>query len=719
MRAMFSMIAADADKLLRPALADWRDAVGCADPLLLAANAAEEPQLVPLPLPSWCASLAEAGILELMHAPRVEGPRITLKAALAVVREAELEGVERFPVTFAGRFAPSGPHVHLAISPPFRSQAWRGPVCLRAAAEARLWLGTPSSPAAPARGESGQTVVTLADPDEWIVLRQLAGREPQALWRLSELWKARLGDAPEAETAAAAGAPVSMRLGIDLGSTSTVVVEEDEAASGAPGAKLSATAASGFRRLAGDPTTAHRYGCGERLLAPAGHLPTALAAGSSDALLTAIETGDPLQLWLPQEGEGDPPLLADRFKSPELLLLSEWFYPQLDPKPSSRKLLELYGRLLGQSLAAAHATPLVVAEGARWALRAPRLETVEAVLTYPRTEPFEQVFDGVGRAVRQGLAEAWPKTSHALVPDPLAARIAAGASELPIEAFVDFGGLTLQIAVRVPGAPGRPAPFIAGSSMTYLLGGERVLDAAAFASADLDDTAPLRDAFRSRARSFRSLISRGGRSEAPEAPALKAAVLEVVAALVKRQIEATLRRASLDHGALRGAGVRLFLLGEGWKLAALDVPDSGREAATVQRLEEVLGGVERIDKRRLCEGALRASRSAAQPEPPVELHCVDVGAGDALVQRWFATAGERRAGLHPLQADPWWRAFSAGEPSLLRVEQWFGAGESPFDHGLAGGPIGFDGARSALRQWVDVGGASLVALRIHRALSTA
>src|SRR5262249_58188046 len=97
------------------------------------------------------------------------------------------------------------------------------------------------------------------------------------------LWRARHGDAPEAAFGGNDAAKVSMRLGVDLGSTSTVVVEEDDAAAGAPGAKLTSARSSGFRRLAGDPATAHRFGCGEQLVAPAGHLPTALAAGSAAA----------------------------------------------------------------------------------------------------------------------------------------------------------------------------------------------------------------------------------------------------------------------------------------------------------------------------------------------------------------------------------------------------------------------------------------------------
>src|SRR6266566_448562 len=60
MRARFALPEAAANQLLRPALADWRDAVGCADPLLVPSNAqgaAAEAALVPIPIPSWCAEL--------------------------------------------------------------------------------------------------------------------------------------------------------------------------------------------------------------------------------------------------------------------------------------------------------------------------------------------------------------------------------------------------------------------------------------------------------------------------------------------------------------------------------------------------------------------------------------------------------------------------------------------------------------------------------------
>ena len=88
MRARFGLAAEAADRLLRPALADWRDAVGCADPLLVPANAQTEKQLVPLPVPSWCAWLVEAGVLRFDAAPVLDGPRVVLPASLMVVREA-------------------------------------------------------------------------------------------------------------------------------------------------------------------------------------------------------------------------------------------------------------------------------------------------------------------------------------------------------------------------------------------------------------------------------------------------------------------------------------------------------------------------------------------------------------------------------------------------------------------------------------------------------
>jgi hypothetical protein len=735
MRARFDLDEAAADQLLRPALADWRDAVGCADPLLVPANAATEKHLVPLPIPSWCTWLVEEGVLRLDAPAAVEGPRVVQPASLLVVREAELSAVERFPLLFAGRFGSGAASlsVHLAISPPFRSPAWHGSVCLRAAARrsdgqgAPIWLGPPAAPSGGPIGASDETVATWVSSDwpRWAVLRVLEGREPQALWDLRVLL-----DEPGEIVAGPAGA---MRLGVDIGSTATVVVEEDSAVAGSVGAKLLRSArSSGFRRLAGDPLTAHQVGCAEQLLAPGGQLPTALVASGPEALLRA---GDAERFWLPQAPPADAPateagLLVDRFKSPELLLLSDWLgeLPDLDRAQMSRSLLRTYAYLLGRTLAAAHGAPLITPEGGRWTLRLPRLGAAEATLTYPQcafdaagSEPFSRVFDEVGRELCRGLGAAWASASHRMVADPTAARAARSEdARRPLEVFADFGGLTLQITVRVPHAPVRPAPFIPGSSMSYLLGGERLIDAAAFAESGAE-----RESYRALARRFRALIAGGGHLEERE-PATGEAILETVLALVRRQLEGTLRRAVPDSTTLRGAGVRLYLLGDGWKLISLDVPEDARERETVRRIEERLTSrpllpgallqLERMDKRRVCEGALRTHAASEISEDAVELQGVDVASAEGLRQRWFGLAGSlEEPDLSPSPHDPWWREFAGEDPSLLRMEQWFSA-PAPFQTRLSGGNLAFDARRSFLKQWLDLSGPSLVALRIHSAL---
>jgi len=787
MRAQFGLPEPTANDLLRPALADWRDAVGCADPLLVPADVlgpASEKHLVPIPMPSWCAPLVDAGVIRLDGPAALDGPRVVQPAWLAVVRESELTAVECFPFVFAGRYGSGAAslRIHLALSPPFLSPGWRGTVCLRAGAQrldgsrtpVRLWLGAAASPGSTPNGVTGEGAVTWAMPrlgssvvadwpadwQRWAVLRVREGREPQSLWDLPALWRACVGSAPEAALASSASAAAgTLRLAVDIGSTSTVVVEEDSATAGAVGAKLLPQGAhrptpSGFRRLGGDPATAYRVGCGEHLLAPGGQLPTALAAPGAAALATLLR-GSPDaadQLWLPQAPTGEDeggPLLIDRFKSPDLLLLSDWLaqLPEAtaDRAEVSRTLLETFAYQLGRTLALAHAVPLAAPEGGRWTLRRPRLASAEAVVTYPEcafdsgaTQPFSAVYERAAGQLCRGLESAWESAAHRLVADPAAARAARGRTRddrHPIETYVDFGGLTLQVTVRVPHSPGRPAPFIPGTSSSFLLGGERLIDAAAFAAADREAPGTLRDAYRATARHWRALIASGGRLHGDEAERHRAvadAVLHTVLALVRRQLEGTLRRAAPDLTAMRGAGVRLYLLGEGWKLVAMDVDDELREAETLRRIEERLLQapllsaaplqLQRMTKRRVCEGALRVRAGDAPADPALELQGVDVASGDELRQRWFGLADAAAApdpDVLPHRQDAWWRQFAGGSDSLLRVEQWFSGppSTSPFQTGLLGGNLAFDARRPVLKQWIDVSGPSLVALRIWQRLT--
>jgi hypothetical protein len=719
-RAQFNLSEEAARELLSPALADWRDAVGCADPLLVPSEGE-----LPLPLPSWCTWLIDAEVLLAPDAPVREGPRVVLRASLCVERSG---AVEKFPIVFAGRASQlsAGLSVRLAVSPPYRSAGFRGPVLVRAALSragepVSLWLGAPASPGSGPSGISGATVATWNTgnaPPRWLVLRMLEGREPQALWRFDALFGEELVQSP-------APAEGQLRVAVDVGSTATMLVEEDSAAAGSVGSKLLAGASvpSGFRLLLGDAKNAGDFGCSEELHSLSGRLPTALCAASPEALARAL-AGDVDQVWLPQSASGG--LRVDRFKSPELLLLSDW-PPQVpldDPAQTCRKLLELYGAHLGRALAIAHAAPLLAPESGRWGSRWPRLGAVEAVVTYPECEPFGRVFEHVGRALQSGLSAAWPSSELRLVPDPIAAKAARDEPDdarLPVEAIADFGGLTLQMTVRLASATGRPAPFVSATSTSMLLGGERLIDAAAFASADAAGASPLRDGYRAAARKLRSAIG-SGTTLASGAAAISEAVLGTVLALLRRQLEGTLRRAS---GSYAGGGVRLVLLGEGWKLAALDAPDEKRDEEALRRIEArllsqpLIEGVPvhivRMSKRRLCEGALRAPKSAEPPLQVAALQGIDTAAAGELRQRWFglADAGAAPESIAPHPGDQWWREFSGGAESLLRVEQWFRGRGSPFKNRLEAGRLAFDARRPLLTQWLDVSGASLFALRIR------
>src|SRR5262249_59899248 len=140
------------------------------------------------------------------------------------------------------------------------------------------------------------------------------GGEPRALGALRAIGRACTGTSRGAAVPEPASpAPGTLRLAVDIGSPSTVAVEEDNATAGSIGSKLLPQGAprstpSGFRRLAGDPGTAHEVGCADRLLAPGEQLPTALAAASPEALVDLLTgvTDAAAQLWLPQEPPADP-----------------------------------------------------------------------------------------------------------------------------------------------------------------------------------------------------------------------------------------------------------------------------------------------------------------------------------------------------------------------------------------------------------------------------
>src|SRR5262249_36747987 len=158
-----------------------------------------------------------------------------------------------------------------------------------AGAPGGIWLGAPAPPPGPAPGVRGPTALprgmarggAQAPGDlpgglaRWAGPRGPGGREPPAPRDPPAHSPRRPRSPPGAAAvpASASPAPGTLRLAVDIGSTSTVAVEEDNATAGSIGAKLLPQGAprstpSGFRRLAGDPGTAHEVGCAEHLLAP-------------------------------------------------------------------------------------------------------------------------------------------------------------------------------------------------------------------------------------------------------------------------------------------------------------------------------------------------------------------------------------------------------------------------------------------------------------------
>jgi len=719
LRVLFALEEAQVAELLAPALAPWRNAVGCTDPVLVAENAAREPQLLPLPLPSWCAHALDAGLLQLDGPPRLEEELVVQSAQLLGLRGSAREP-ERFAVNFAATRADASPHVHLAISPPF-SAGWRGEIWLRAAASLRdrrapIWLGEPSNPRTrSARGATGLSVSTwaIAGPaPRWAVLRLLEDDEPQALWDLQSLCHARLGN--ERTPHGVSAAPVSLRIALDPGNISTAIVEEEEASAGAPGGKLLGGTAvgSGLVRLVGDAKSAHRYGCAERLNASGSRVPTVLCAAGPE-VLAALLRGEcgPEQLWLSQAGEGPGPALRlERFKSSD------------DPGLADPRLLQAFGALLGRTLAAAHASPLTLAGDADSPGRAPRLERADCVLLFERspTDRDRARVDAFGAALCGGLRAAWSASTHRLLSRFAAAAPSRDQANFPVEIDARLGGRQLQIAVHLPLREGRAALAVPNSMARFQLGGERLLEAVSLACTE-PDGASSRANFQVRLLEMFRIAGGDSRAvlEANAARALRDTLLRWTTRLLDRQLAGTIRRSTPDGATLQGAGVRVRFFGEGWKLLALDMPEGRREGEVARILERAFAAselfargprrAEWLPSQRLCAWAIHLEQELEEP-PGAELTGIDTLGGP----RWFSLADDDVRAPVPSPTDPWWREFTEEIPGpLLRTDQWFARG-APFESGLAGGLLSFAPGRSLLRQWLDLCGPSLFALQLRK-----
>jgi hypothetical protein len=455
--------------------------------------------------------------------------------------------------------------------------------------------------------------------------------------------------------------------------------------------------------------------------------------------------------------EPQPPPRLELFKSPELLHHSDAMaellaatdpaVPRPDaPARASLALMHAYGRLLGHAIAALHASPAAdphAPDRLSW----PQLGSISVAMTYPRLRwsggapgdpaTYAELYQSVGERLCGALRFAWPQVSGPrLVADVDAAkatsREVAPAHEC-VKVTADLGGLTLQVTCEIFAQPGRQALQLPGTSMTYVLGGERWLEAAAFA---LAGRAPdVRSAYVAGLRELRRLIAGGAALDDARAAPLGEELLETVGLLIARQVQGTLKRGAPHGGGLGGASARVLLLGDGWKLFALGRPSEAREAAV---REELLARAavwlraadvtdvqfERRSKRDLCQGAIAAAAPSAPSAPPLpSLHLMGMknGALDTQGASWFSIPDPERAGEAQLETDdPWWREELRGPErpaALCAAEQWLAAqGHSRFENGLRGTESSYDLAQPALEQFLRTSGPSLVALRLYRRL---
>ncbi len=766
--------------------------VGCTFELLSPARAAVPLQV---PMPSWCAWLVARGVLHWESEPALDATksRLQQRFTLAVLRGGR---PQRFAFDFSGAFARGArPELFIALAPGCLSNDWKGPVCVRVALapERRFSIGPPAHPDGATVLEGQGTLTWVISPEaqklpaalgpagdgkswpaafpEWLTVRAETRRgqaPPTALFWLPALWHRRFQRKPEAggrDPRIPGGARLS--LGIDIGSRTTGVTARADG-----GSELSQQLdlpsdlplPSGFALLSGEARSAHRHGCGESLELRDGYLPTALQIGSPAALralLRAPEDDEAVfQAWLPQvppglpQGDAVVPRL-ELFKSPELLHHAEALpdllaaselaatRPDLAPAQASFALMHAYGRLLGHAVAALHASPGSDPHAparAAW----PDLQEVSVAMAFPKLrwpehgasgpKTYAELYQAVGERLCSALRFAWARVEGPrLVADPDAAKAmspAAPAEHERIQVVADFGGLTLQISCELLAQPGRPAPLIAGSTMTYVLGGERWLEAAAFALAG--QKPDVRSAYAGELRGLRNLVGNDAPLDPRRAGAIGSALLAKVSALISRQVHGTLTRAAQHAAGFRGASAHVLLLGDGWKLFALDRPSAEREAALRAGIVAEARGwlraaevsevrVERRTKQDLCKGAITAGATSGLAPPLVPLHLVPTSGQEPL--SWFASPdpdGDGRAAIDT--SDLWWAdelKGPSGPAALCTPSQWLtAAGGSRFANRLRGTETSYEARQPLLEQFLRTSGPSLIALHIYDLLGS-
>lgn len=547
-------------------------------------------------------------------------------------------------------------------------------------------------------------------------------------------------------------------IAFDFGTTTSCVVEKVTVArAGAHtlgvsfdvGRAESPPPPSGWHTLVGDRERAGAFGCGEQLRLRGGYLATSLLFADRDVVdrFAAPGRADPYSAWLPQQSNARTVEKAERFelrrfKAPELL---EYVpaHQSIGRSALAFRSLGRYARLLGEAVAAAHATPSPH-DGS-----APPLHRLNVALSYPELKWSEDgQLTASGKVYREKIAEigsaallpslryAWPIVQEAsLVAETTAARANRrlfgneDSDRAPVIVLADFGGLTLHVVVELRGVAGRGLePDIRGSTMTYKLGGELFLDACALAPIKVWDRAR----FERYAGFLRERIDEGHTLN--ELPALAIALEKVIAAriveLTCRQIEATLRRA--DHaGRYLDAPIAVHLMGQGWLLSGLSSADAERREVVKQifgeRFRRRLSprvSLEMLDKKDLSSGALSATdgNSGGVMETSENHRALPSLLGVEITEkhgskRWYSlVGGSEEESIVPISSeDDWWRAFTAGadgvqKPALMHRALWFGE-HDPFGVRFVGSTfLRYPAAVSPVAGWVEQCGPSALVL---------
>lgn len=592
-------------------------------------------------------------------------------------------------------------------------------------------------------------------------------------------------------------APIAGRVTLDVGASATALawakypggalpepLFEADSADDEGGAGHQERIPSGWIRLLGPEHLAGHWGCGPWLEARDGCIPSRVVfptEGKAAAFVRAFmrnpgsdATAALLQeAWLPQRVasdsdeerellEGYRPAVFERFKSPELVM---WSRDSI--RTNSKSPLKKLRRVdVAHAMLAAFCHRLVGAMCA-WHARpyprttvSPRLERLDFVCLYPELEwktdeesvsyasRLRPLFEE-GGVVRRLLERHWG-TVRAYFRQELAAasKVARGRVDAAPGAprfllFVDMGGLTYEIQVmKLWARPGGSDLIQPLTRMTYRLGGEILIRAAAFALASLHGTTrggSIYDRVQELERELRAQIVERDRfdigivSREDVSSVFRDIISDWHLGLAAYQMASSMSLTSpatpMEYGDCEYGA---FLSGNAWKLGRLEIPVKDRHEATERFVRERPRGVlaPRPDRRFRSPDMLSkvylCKESGAESIGPIVQDISEILGFDSQLM-YTGSRNQWRAGWDTVEEEPYavsmtpqslgpfkgrpWRDLTPGDV----LEKDF---PSPRSWGLPGAwihstnrtaTIAFSLGRSPLLDWVNESAPFLIA----------